>query len=169
MRWPGRIPAGEDSADMLMTIDLLPTIAAVVGAGLPERKIDGLDVWPVISRQSGAKNPHVAYWFYYENNQLQAVTSGDGRWKLQLPHGYRTMAGKPGGRDGTPASYSQNRVKQSELYDLTDDIGESKDVSAKHPEVVAKLEAEAENARAELGDSLTKRSGVGTREPGLRR
>ncbi len=166
MRWPGRIPAGTDSSDMFMTIDLFPTIAKVTGAALPDVKIDGLDVWPIISRQPGAVNPHASYWFYYETNQLQAVTSSDGRWKLQLPHQYRTLDGKPGGKDGTPAPYSQGKIQRPELYDLVNDIGESTDVSGKHPEIVGKLEAEAEMARSELGDSLTKRSGNGNREPG---
>ncbi len=166
MRWPGKIPAGADSADMLMTIDLFPTIAKLVGADLPKNKIDGLDVWPVITRQPGAKNPHDAYWFYYGVNELQAVTTSDGRWKLQLPHTYQTLAGKPGGQDGVPAPYSQRKIQKAELYDLVNDIGETTDVSALHPEIVKQLAAEAEKARADLGDSLTKHPGSGRREPG---
>ena len=166
MRWPGHIPAGADTWDMLMTIDLLPTIAKLVGAELPANKIDGLDVWPIISRQPGAKNPHSSYWFYFEVNQLQAVASSDGRWKLQFPHTYRTLAGKPGGTNGVPAEYSQRKVEKEELYDLVHDISETTDVSAQHPEIVKQLEAEAEKARADLGDGLTKRPGPGRREPG---
>lgn len=166
MRWPGKIPAGTETRDMLMTIDLLPTIAKLTGAPLPPRKLDGLDVWPIISRQPGAKNPHDAYWFYFEVNQLQAVTTGDGRWKLQLPHTYRTLGGKPGGHDGLPVPYENRKLEKSELYDLENDISETTDVSAQHPEIVTRLEAEAEKARAELGDSLTKRTGAGNREPG---
>ena len=90
-----------------MTIDLLPTIARLVGADLPAHEIDGHDVWPLLAGEPGAKNPHEAYVFYYGQNELQAVTSGDGRWKLQLPHTYRTLAGRPGGRDGTPAKYEK--------------------------------------------------------------
>ena len=166
MRWPGRIPAGTETTQMLMTIDLLPTLSKLVGAKLPVHKLDGLDVWPIISGAAGARNPHSSYWFYYEVNQLQAVTSGDGRWKLQLPHTYRSLAGKPGGKGGTPAPYTQIKLEQGELYDLVSDIGESTDVSAQHPEIVAQLEAEVETARVELGDALTKRKGVGVREPG---
>src|SRR6266498_390770 len=73
MRWPGRIPAGTESKEMLMSLDLFPTIAKVIGAELPKHRIDGLDVWPIISGKGSAKNPHQAYWFYYEVNQLQAV------------------------------------------------------------------------------------------------
>jgi arylsulfatase A-like enzyme len=166
MRWPGRIPSGSDTWDMLMTIDLFPTIAKLAGAELPKHKIDGLDVWPIISRQPGAKNPHEAYWFYFKVNDLEAVTTGDGKWKLQLPHTYNTLAGQPGGKDGVPAFYSHRKIEHEELYDLVHDIGETTDVSAQNPEIVKQLEAEAEKSRTDLGDGLTKRSGVGHREPG---
>ena len=85
---------------------------------------------------------------------------------MQLPHTYRTLAGQPGGRDGTPAPYQQRKIDQSELYDLESDIGETTDLAAQHPEVVKRLETLAEQAREELGDSLTKRVGKGVREPG---
>jgi arylsulfatase len=163
MRWPGKIPAGTESQDMLMTIDLFPTIANLIGANLPAHPLDGRDVWPLISGPPGARNPHTAYWFYYEENQLQAVVSGDGRWKLQLPHTYRTLAGKPGGKGGLPAPYEQVKLETSELYDLVGDLSEIHDVSADHLDIVQRLEAEAESARSELGDALTKRSGKGTR------
>jgi arylsulfatase A len=151
---------------MLMTIDLFPTIAKLVGADLPKHKIDGLDVWPIISRQPGAKNPHDAYWFYFEVNELQAVTTSDGRWKLQLPHTYRTLAGKPAGKDGVPAPYSRRQIAKEELYDLVNDIGEITDVSARHPKIVEQLEAAAEKAREDLGDALMGHPGTGRHEPG---
>ena len=166
IRWRGHIPAGTECKDMLMTIDLLPTIAKLLGARLPANKLDGLDVWPIISGQPHATNPHPAYWFYYEVNQLQAVVSGDGRWKLQLPHTYRTLAGRPGGHGGTPAPYEQRKLEKAELYDLSSDMSETADVAGRHPEVVKHLEAEAEKAREELGDALTHRIGKGVREPG---
>jgi arylsulfatase A len=166
MRWPGKIPARTDTWDMLMTIDLFPTIAKIVGADLPKHKIDGMDVWPIISRVPGAKNPHESYWFYYEVNQLQAVTTSDGKWKLQLPHTYQTLDGRPGGRDGVPAPYSFRKLEQEELYDLEHDIGETTDVAGQHPDIVKLLEAEVEKARSDLGDALTNRPGPGLREPG---
>jgi len=166
MRWPGHIPAGADSWDMFMTIDLLPTIAKIVGAALPTNKIDGLDVWPIISRQPGAKNPHEGYWFYYGANNLEAVATADGRWKLQLPHGYDTMTGQPPGHDGVPGVTAHKRVNTEELYDLVHDIGETTNVAAQNPEIVKELEAEAEKARADLGDGLTKHPGPGRRAPG---
>ena len=166
MRWPARIPAGTETGQMLMSIDLFPTIAKQVRGELPRHRIDGLDVWPIISGKAGATNPHSAYWFYYEVNELQAVVTGDGRWKLQLPHTYHTLGGKPGGHGGLPAPYEDRKIKTAELYDLKDDISETTDVAALHPEIVKRLEAEAEKARRELGDALTKRTGKSARKPG---
>ena len=168
MRWPGKLPAGTTSDAMLMTIDLLPTIARLVGAELPKHPIDGLDVWPLLAGQAGATNPHDAYVYYYEQNQLQAVVSGDGRWKLQLPHTYRSLAGHPGGHDGLPALYRQVKIARPELYDLANDPGEKNDVASRQPDVVSRLLAVAERARAELGDSLTQREGRGVRPAGRR-
>ena len=54
------------------------------------------------------------------------------------------------------------------LYDLEADVGETTDVAAAHPDVVARLQALAEAAREDLGDSLTQRTGSGLREPGGR-
>ena len=166
MRWPGQLPAGAVSDQYVMTIDLLPTLARRIGAELPKRKIDGLDVWPILSRQSGATNPHEGYGNWYAQNELQAVVSGDGEWKLVLPHRYRTLGGRPGGREGIPAKYENVNLERPQLYNLRTDRAETKDVAAAHPEVVARLQAFAEKCRAELGDTLTQRKGDGTREPG---
>jgi arylsulfatase A len=164
MRWPDHIPAGTTSDMMLMTIDILPTIAHLIGGELPDHKIDGRNVWPVIS--GDAPNPHEFYAFYYEQNQLQAITSSDGKWKLQLPHAYRTLGGEPGGTGGIPAKYKQVKLEQPELYDLYTDISESQNLAGKNPEMVQKLQGYAEKVRAELGDTITKRAGTGVREAG---
>jgi arylsulfatase A len=163
MRWPGKVPAGTTCDAMLMTIDLFPTIARRVGAELPGHPIDGLDVWPLLTGEPGAKNPHDAYLFYYEQNELQSVVSGDGRWKLQLPHTYRTLAGHPGGQGGLPSKYEQRKLGRPGLYDLATDVSETNDVADGHPDVVARLLAVAERARDDLGDALTKRAGKGVR------
>ena len=162
-RWPGKIPAGTVCAEPAMTIDIFPTVARLIGAALPAHKIDGLDIWPLFTGEAGAKNPHDAYFFYYDTNALQAVRSG--AWKLFFPHQSRTMQGQEPGKDGTPGKYKPLAVGH-ELYNLTDDIGETKNVAEQNPEVVQRLEALAETARADLGDALTKRTGKGTREPG---
>ncbi len=163
MRWPSRLQAGSTSDAMFMTIDLFPTIARLVGAELPSHPIDGRDVWPWIAGEPGAKNPHDAYVYYYEQNQLQAIVTGDGRWKLQLPHKYQSLQGLLGGRGGRPAPYEPRVIERPELYDLEHDLGESKNVAASNPAIVERLLSVAEHARAELGDSLTHRVGSGVR------
>ncbi len=166
MKWPGKIPSGKKNDSMLMTIDLFPTIANLVGADLPKQPIDGRDVWPLIAGRRGAKNPHDAYFYWYDRGELQAVTSGDGRWKLQLPHGYRKLPDGPGGKGGIPIKYDVGKITKPELYDLRADISETRDVAAKHPEIVKNLLAFADRARSDLGDSLTRQKGSGIREPG---
>ncbi len=163
-RWQGVIPADRVCKEPAMTIDIFPTIAGLIGAQLSKNKIDGLDIWPLLAGSPNAKNPHEAYFHYYADNELQAVSSG--RFKLYLPHTYRTLAGRPGGRDGKPAEYEQRQLTHPELYDLDADISETTDVAALHPDVVKQLLALAEKARKDLGDSLTKRDGSGRREPG---
>ena len=131
-----------------MTIDLLPTIAGLIGAKLPAHRIDGKNVWPLFTDDE-AKSPHEAYYFYY-GNQLQAVRQG--KWKLHFPHGYRTMAGKPGGTGGIPTRYSQAKIGLS-LFDLEKDVGESKDLSESHPEVVKRLSSLGKAFDADLSKS----------------
>ncbi len=160
MRFPGQIAAGAVCHEPLMTIDLLPTIARLVGATPPSRPIDGLDIWPILSGQPGAHSPHEALYFYWLND-LHALRSG--RWKLHFPHRYPHLQLAGGG--GKPGRYEQ-LDSGLELYDLETDVGETKNVADEHPDVVARLKSLAETAREDLGDGLTKRQGKNLREPG---
>lgn len=162
MRWPGRIPAGT-CEQFASTIDLLPTFAKLIGAKLPEHKIDGHDIAPLMFAEEGASSPHQAFLNYYAGGQLQAIR--DPRWKLHFPHRYRTMAGKPGGTKGSPKPYSQGSIGL-ELFDLDEDPGETTNVADKHPDVVARLQKLADAAREDLGDTLTKVRGNGIRRAG---
>jgi arylsulfatase A len=159
-RWPGKIPAGSTCHEPAMTIDLLPTIAHLIGAKLPERPIDGLDIWPLLSAQPDAKSPHEALYFYWLK-RLDAVRSG--KWKLHLPHDY-THPDPPGG-DAKPGKLTTQKIDLA-LFDLEADIGETKNVAEENPDVVTRLLRYAEGARDDLGDTATKREGKGIREPG---
>jgi arylsulfatase A len=160
-RWPGRIPPGTVVREPAMTIDVLPTVARIVGAPLPERPIDGLDISALLLGEKGARSPHEALLFYY-GTELRALRSG--RYKLVLPHRSQTLDG-PAGSGGIPGKYRQADVPLA-LYDLSADVGETTDVAPAHRDVVARLQALAESAREDLGDSLTSRTGRGLREPG---
>lgn len=165
MRWPGRIPAATTCDEPAMTIDILPTVAELIGATLPEHTLDGRNIWPLMAAAEGAVSPHEAYYFYY-GSQLQAVRSGP--WKLHLDHDYRTLNGRPGGRDGIPAKYATALLKQS-LFNLDVDPEEAHDMAAENPDVVARLVGLAESARRELGDENLVGSGIrpaGVNAPG---
>jgi arylsulfatase A-like enzyme len=139
MRWPGVIPAGRECREVATAMDLLPTLARLAGTEPPDdRIIDGHDIWPLIAGDGGAKSPYEAY-FYYMRDDLEAVRSG--RWKL--------------------------RLKTGELYDLRADVGETTDVADDHSDIVADLEAKAEECRADIGDAVTGEEGANCRPPGL--
>jgi arylsulfatase A-like enzyme len=144
MRYPGRIPAGAVSDAMLCTIDLLPTVARLAGAPLPQSPVDGRDVWDLITAKPGAANPH-DYYAFTTGNSFDGVFSGDGRWKLHLPHAYRTLA--TAGRDGQPGTYRQEKIGLS-LFDLRSDPHETVNLIDRYPDVAARLQAFAEQHRA---------------------
>ncbi|NLX95868.1 MAG: sulfatase [Rhodopirellula sp.] len=145
---PGVIPAGTTCDTVAMTIDILPTVAHLVGAKLPEHKIDGKNIWPIIAGEAGAKSPQEAYFLYY-GNQLQAVRTE--RWKLHLPHGYRHYLMDQVGHDGHPGKTAQQKTGYA-LYDMDSDVNETADVQQQHPEVVKAMKQLAERMRADLGD-----------------
>jgi arylsulfatase A len=159
MWWPGTVPADSVCKTPAMTIDILPTVAELIGAKLPKHTIDGKNILNLVTGTND-ESPQQAYYFYM-GRQLQAIRMG--KWKLHFPHGYRTMAGNPGGKDGIPTRYSSAKIGLA-LFDLENDIGETTDVKAKHPEILSKLRALGESMRDELGDS--NRKGRGQREPG---
>jgi arylsulfatase len=169
-RWPGHIPAGVVSHELAMSIDLMPTLAKLTGAELPDHKIDGLNIWPLLSGQAGAKNPHEAYFFYgvpfgvWTGAELESVRSGP--WKLILPHTYRTLAGQARGKDGIPAKYQPREIAEPELYDVAADMPEARNVAKENPEVVKRLLDLAEQCRDDLGDLIVKREGKGVRPVG---
>jgi arylsulfatase A len=146
MRYPGRIKAGSVSKRALCSVDLLPTIAHLAGAGLPKNPIDGRNLWDLISGKRGAVNPHEFYPFCTGPN-FEGVISGDGRWKLHLPHEYRTLV--EAGRDGAAGKYRQARIELS-LFDMEKDPLETANVIGKFPEVAARLKGYAERHRREF-------------------
>jgi len=143
MKLPGRIPAGSTSETALCSVDLLPTIAHLTHAALPENEIDGRNVWDLIVGKPGAVNPH-DYYPFSTGRRLEGIVSGDGRWKLHLPHAYRTLV-EPG-QDGRPGKYAQKQIGLS-LFDLRADPFESKNVADKYPQMLAKLKTLAERHR----------------------
>ncbi|OHB81324.1 MAG: arylsulfatase, partial [Planctomycetes bacterium RBG_16_64_10] len=137
MRWPGTIPAGTTCDELAATIDILPTVAALIGAELPPHKIDGQDITPLMVGQPGAQSRHEVFYFYYGAGELRAVR--DRRWKLHFPHTYGTLAGRPAGTGGGPTPYTQAEIGLS-LFDLKTDPGETTNLADQHPDVVERLQ-----------------------------
>ncbi len=122
-RWPGTLDAGRTVITPAMTIDVFPTLAALLQADLPAHPIDGRSIWPLMTGES-TTSPQEAYVFYYRQNELHAIRSG--KWKLQFPHTYRSMIGQEMGKDGIPGKYNTKVEIGLALYDLDADIGESR-------------------------------------------
>lgn len=162
MSWPGRVPAGTVCEEPAMTIDIFPTLAKLAGAPLPETKIDGRDLGPLVLGASKL-NPEHPYYFYYNANDLLAVRRGD--WKLHVPQEYRTLAGKPGGTNGIPAKYQQAKTERA-LFNLREDVSEQRNVAREHPEVVRELSDLLAGMREDLGDARAGMPGAGRRKAG---
>jgi arylsulfatase A len=146
MRYPGKIKAGSVSTRALSTVDLLPTVAHLAGAPLPKNPIDGRNVWDLISNQPGAMNPHEFYPFS-TGAVFEGVISGDGKWKLHLPHQYRTLV--KAGNDGAAGEYRQEKIELS-LFDMEKDPFETKNVMDSFPEVAKRMVGYAEQHRQEF-------------------
>jgi arylsulfatase A-like enzyme len=130
--WPGTVPAGGETAALSGVMDIWPTLCTLAGRAIPtDRRIDGADLGPWLRGEPALAGPHDRY-FYFRNFALEAVRAGP--WKLFLQSG--------------------------ELFQLEEDVGETTDRAAGHPEVVARLRNIAAAMDGDLGSA-----GVG---PGCR-
>lgn len=164
MYWKGKITAGTTCNNLASNIDLFPTFAEITEAPLPQRKIDGVSLLPLMKREEGA-NPRKSFVYYFKRNDLEAVT--DGMFKLVFPHPYTTYGAYVPGNDGQPGKLRETELTKCELYDLRRDPGERYDVISQYPEIAQKLMRVADEMREDLGDNLTRKKGTGRREPGL--
>ncbi len=164
VRWKGVTPRGLVCNKLTSTIDLLPTIANICGTQLPEKKIDGVDILPLLKGDMDAA-PRRYFYYYYRHNNLEAVRRDD--WKLVLPHEGRSYEGQVPGNDGFPGKAPENIPFPLALYDLRRDPAERYDVKETYPEILAELQKVAEEAREDLGDDITKRTGKNVRLSGI--
>ncbi len=163
IKYPEKLSPGRTIDIPVMAIDILPSIAEITGAPLPELPIDGKSIWPLLTGDS-TESPQEAYFFYYRVNELHGVRYG--KWKMYFPHTYRTMDGQVPGADGLPGEYKMVALEDIALYDVVADKAETKNVAADHPEVVKKIRLLANDMRQKLGDSLLDLEGSENREVG---
>ena len=129
MRWPGHIPAGERCTEVAATIDLLPTFARLCGGKLPKNKIDGHNIWPLMSGKKDARSPHKEYVLMHGPGTVRS-----GKWKF-----YPWQEGKSGSRRDAPPRGRKLSPLPVQLYDTDADIGETTNLAEKHPQIVATL------------------------------
>lgn len=163
MKWPGNIPSGTVCNKLASTIDILPTLATITGSPLPVKKIDGVNILPLMLGDEKA-NPRETFLYYYRKNSLEAVRKGN--WKLVFAHTGRTYIGFKPGADGFPGGVDENCKFEEGLYDLRRDPGERYDVKEFYPDVVAELKQVADEARLDLGDEILNMTGQNQRQHG---
>lgn len=172
---PGSIAAGSVSDAVTSGLDVLPTFVRLAGGKVPtDRKIDGVDIWPVLSGQSKSSSREALYYFLW--GSLEAVRSGP--WKLAVAD--QKDAGGNGespGADSEKGSAAKKKKGAKDkasvtastaaprLYNLDADIGETNDVAAQNPDVVKRLQKLIDLMAADLGMEKTNNK---NRTPGVR-
>ena len=144
IKYPEKLKGKQKSSAAFLSIDLLPTLCNLANVDLPENEIDGKNVWDLISGKEDAVNPHDYYAFTTGSN-FESVMSGDGNWKLHLPHNYRTLA--TNGKNGIPGKYKQEEIELT-LFDMKNDPMETTNVINDFPEIASNLMAFAEKHKA---------------------
>ena len=135
---PGRIPGGQVSSAVAANMDILPTFAGLAGAELPaDRVLDGRDLWPLLSGATD-ESPHEYFYFFagrgrQGKTRLQGIRKG--RHKLRLATG------------------ANGQLVAGEFHDLYADAAEKFDITARHPDLVERMLAQAQAFLDELGQS----------------
>jgi len=112
VKWPRRLKGGQVYEQPVIALDILPTAAAAAGAKVPEgRKIDGVNLLPYVTGDEKGAPHETLFWRAGQNHAARK-----GNWKLV----------RMGAEDG--------------LFDLSSDIGESRDLSKERPEVLKELQ-----------------------------
>ena len=144
----------------VMAIDWMPTFANITKSKLSQNKIDGKDIWPLLSGEVD-QTPHKKLYFYYRVNELHSIRMNE--WKIQFSRTYRSLNGRDGGKHGVPVKYDMNMIESNELYNLSSDPEEKINVYDRFPEIAKKMEKLGEEARIELGDNLLGVKGIENR------
>lgn len=133
--YPPEIESNTVSHNTFFSIDLFPTLAGLASAKIPEYEIDGRNVWRLITGNNEADYPHDFY-AITRVDQFQGVITGDGKWKLMLPHDY--VHPLTGGKDGEPGLTEQRAIDYA-LFDMVHDPQERMNVIEEYPEIASEL------------------------------
>lgn len=142
--WPGKIEAGSESDEPLISIDVMPTLLSLADTPLPDRKLDGVDFSPVIL-EGKSLQPRPLFWASMSNGGSRSEAMRDGEWKLVVVH--------PKAKPGT---FDNEKVQ---LYNLADDPGEENDLAKEKPEKAATMLKELKAWFEEVQSSATPQPG----------
>ena len=124
-RWPGKIRPGTETDHISAFWDFLPTACEAAGIRPPEN-LDGISYLPTLLGDEARQKKHeYLYWIYYGTRAVRM-----GKWK----------------------AVGQPRGGRFELYDLEADLGESKNVAADNPQIVARMKRIMEAAHVDSPD-----------------
>lgn len=119
VKWPGRIQEGSKTDHISAFWDIMPTLAEISGAELPD-EIDGISFLPTLLGNGKQKEHEYLFWEFHEQGGKMAVRTGN--WKAVRLNINKTPQG------------------ETELYDLSSDIGETKNVASSNPDIIRKME-----------------------------
>lgn len=136
IKWPGKVKAGSESAELVIGTDFYPTILDLAGLPLmPEQHVDGVSLAPILGDQKELGRDAI-YWHFphYSNHGLQSPGAAirSGKYKL--------------------LEYFENGTVQ--LFDLSEDLGEQYDLSKIHPEIVKHLQEKLQTWRDDVGAKM---------------
>ena len=117
--WPGNIKPASETGHISAFWDIMPTLAEITGARLPEN-IDGISFLPTLLGKKQKSGHDYLYWEFHEQGGKTAVRMGN--WK------------------GVRLNVDRNPDGPVELYDLSSDIGETKNIASEHPDIVSGIE-----------------------------
>jgi arylsulfatase A-like enzyme len=163
VRWKGKVAPGSVFSGLLTNMDILPTLVKLSNSPMPKQRIDGVDFSSVLLGKT-IKSPREVFYYYYNGNALKAVRYQN--WKLVLPHNTQSYVEGVLGKDGQSGTTPHLDVKMA-LYNLAHDPAEVYDLQNQYPEMVKKIMAYVEQARADLGDELTNKEGANRRKPAV--
>jgi arylsulfatase A-like enzyme len=130
VRWPGKVKAGSQCAQLICHTDLLATCAEILGAKIPDNAgEDSLSILPALLGTD--KEPIHGAVVHHSISGKFAVRQG--HWKLEL------CPGSGGWSSPGDAEAKKLGLPDIQLYDLSADIGETKNVQAGHPDIVSQM------------------------------
>jgi arylsulfatase A len=140
LRWPGKIAAGSTSDVPVCGVDFLPTVCELSGVKAPaDRKLDGTSIAALLSGGTVVRTEPL-YWHFNRAAGEFQVALRDGDWKILA----RLDKLPPRGNNVTDEEERDFKAAEPvsfALYNLRDDIGETKDRSAAEPARLAEMQA----------------------------